>query len=88
MNKDKSYSEIIKGYYFGILKDYEKGEKYSILVDKLLEELFPFYQFEYGDFDIVVLYSKTASLKYLNYKTLRKVILKDCMTLVDKIFKV
>ena len=42
---------------------------------------------EYDSINLNKLYSKTASLKYLKYKYLRETILKDCMPLVESVFK-
>ena len=78
------YREYLKGKYYGILRDYEKGWDYEKLLDSLLIELTDAFQ----DFDSQLLnslYSKTCALKYLKYKYFRETIM-SCMKLVDKVF--
>ena len=63
------YREYLKGKYYGILRDYEKGWDYEKLLDSLLIELTGAFQ----DFDSQLLnslYSKTCALKYLKYNML------------------
>lgn len=80
------YCEYLKGKYFGILGDYEKKKDYEPLIESLLIELLGLTE-DFDSDDLYKLYTKTASLKFLKYKYLRKAILKDCMPLVEKIFK-
>lgn len=78
------YREYLKGKYYGILRDCEKGWNYDKLLDSLLIELIG----NFEDFDCELLnslYSKTCALKYLKYKYFREDIM-SCMKLVDKIF--
>lgn len=82
----EGYCDYIKGKYFGILRDCEKKKDYEALVDSLLIELLGAIE-EYDSINLNKLYTKTASLKYLKYKYLRDTILKDCMPLVDSVFK-
>lgn len=82
----EAYCDYIKGKYFGILRDCEKKKDYEPLIESLLIELLGAVK-EYDSINLNKLYSKTVSLKYLKYKYLRETILKDCMPLVDSIFK-
>lgn len=82
----EAYCNYIKGKYFGILKDCEKKKDYESLIDSLLIELLGIVE-EFDSINLNRLYSKTISLKYLKYKYLRETILKECMPLVDSIFK-
>lgn len=81
------YCEYLKGKYFGILGDCEKKRDYEPLIESLLVELLSLIE-DFNSDNLYKLYAKTASLKFLRYKYLRKTILKDCMPLVEKIFKV
>ena len=82
----EAYCDYIKGKYFGILRDCETKKDYEPLIESLLIELLGAVK-EYDSINLNKLYSKTVSLKYLKYKYLRETILKDCMPLVDSIFK-
>lgn len=78
------YRDYLKGKYYGILRDYEKGQNYDKLLDSILIELLG----SFKDFDCDLLnslYSRTCALKYLKYKYFRDNIM-SCMRLVDKIF--
>ena len=78
------YREYLKGKYYGILRDCEKGWNYDKLLDSLLIELIG----NFKDFDCELLnslYARTCALKYLKYKYFREDIM-SCMKLVDKIF--
>lgn len=85
-NCKQEYAEYLKGKYFGMLKDFEKGKDFDYLLDSLLIELNGLLN-EYDGFSLNKLYYKTASLKYLKYKYFRQIIINDCMPLVDSIFK-
>ena len=78
------YCGYIKGKYYGILCDYEKGWDYQELLDSLLIELLGLFQ-EYDGPHLNSLYSKTCALKYLKYKYFRSTVM-TCMKLVDKVF--
>lgn len=80
----EGYKNYIKGKYFGILRDCEKKKDYSNLLDSLMVDLIGAAE-EYDSIQLVNLYQKTASLKYLNYKYFRETIM-DCMHLVDVVF--
>lgn len=82
----EAYCDYIKGKYFGILRDCERKKDYEPLIESLLVELLGAVE-EYDSINLNKLYSKTASLKYLKYKYLRETILKDCMPLVESVFK-
>lgn len=78
------YREYLKGKYYGILRDCEKGWDYEKLLDSLLIEL----QGAFKDFDgelLNSLYSKTCALRYLKYKYFRETIM-SCMKLIDRVF--
>ena len=78
------YREYLKGKYYGMLCDYEKGWDYEKLLDQLLVELAELYQ-EFDNDLMNALYSKTAILRYLKYKYFRETVML-CMKLVDRIF--
>lgn len=82
----EGYSNYLKGKYFGILKDCEKKKDYEALIDSLLIELYSALK-DYDSININKLYSRTAALRFLKYKYLRETILKECMPLVDAVFK-
>lgn len=82
---NEGYKNYLKGKYFGILKDYEKKKDFSALLDSLMIDLMGA-QEEHDSIQLVNLYQKTASLKYLNYKYFRATIM-DCMKLIDLVFE-
>ena len=82
---NEGYKNYIKGKYFGILRDYEKQRDFSNLLDSLMIDLIGARE-EYDSIQLINLFQKTASLKYLNYKYNRETIM-DCMKLVDSVFE-
>ena len=82
----EGYNNYLKGIYFGILKDCEKGKDYDALLDSLLIELMGWFGTDKECIFLHKLYAQTATLKYLKYKFFRNTILSVCMPLVDKIF--
>lgn len=83
---EEGYQNYLKGMYFGILKDYEKGKDFENLLDSILIELQGLAETHDGIY-LNQLYNNTASLRYLRYKFFRNVVLYKCMPLVDAIFK-
>ena len=82
----EGYANYLKGKYFGILCDCEQHKDYNSLIDSLLIELTGAIN-EYDSISLNKLYAITSSLRYLKYQYLRTAILKDCMPLVEVIFK-
>lgn len=85
-NCKEGYANYLKGKYFGMLKDFEKGKDFDYLLDSLLIELSGLSK-DYNCIFLNKLYYKTASLRYLKYKYFRQTIINDCMPLVDSIFQ-
>ena len=82
--KSAEYREYLKGKYYGMLRDYEKGWDYEQLLDQLLVEIMG--AFEEFDGELLnSLYSKTSALRYMRYKYFRENVML-CMKLVDKMF--
>lgn len=85
-SSSEGYRNYLKGMYFGILKDYEKGKDFNTLLDSLLIELQGIAEIHDGIY-LNQLFYNTAALRYLKYKFFRDTVLHKCMPLVDAIFK-
>lgn len=81
---NQGYANYLKGKLYGILQDCEKGKNYDGLLESLQSDLIGALE-EYDSIQMVNLFHKISSLKFLKYKYFRKTVM-DCMKLIDIIF--
>lgn len=81
-NKVKAaYINKLKNKYYGLLCEYEKEREWERFLDAIIIELMGF-QEEDKTINYYILFYKTSSLRYLNYKHFRTTVF-ECMGLLS-----
>lgn len=83
MENDKvkgAYINKLKNKYYGLLCEYEKDREWERFLDAILIELMGFPD-EDKTINYYILFHKTSSLRYLNYKHFRTTVF-ECMGLL------